>query len=248
VISANDTYRDIAIARGGKHPDDVVAVYSVPDRKWKTAARRQPVSGGKTTIGYVGIVAAQDGVDHLIRAGRALLDKGREDFQIVIVGDGPELASLQQLAAALEITDRVKFTGYQTGDALQELLSSFDIGVIPDPPNEYNDAISMNKVFEYSALGIPIVAYPLTETRRLLRDAAVYAEGDTSDDLATAIESLLADESLRQKISARSRDVGQTFDWENEAARLVAAYARLRPQPAGEASPVEQSRKDFELL
>lgn len=248
VISANDTYRDIAIARGGKHPGDVVAVYSVPDRKWKTAAKREPMSGDTTTIGYVGIVAAQDGVDQLIRAGRCLLDKGRNDFQIVIVGDGPELASLQELAAILQIADRVTFTGYQTGDALQQLLSSFDIGVIPDPPNEYNDAISMNKVFEYSALGIPIVAYPLTETRRLLHDAAIYAGGETSDDLAAAIESLLSDETLRQIISKRSREVGQTFDWENEAARLVAAYERLRPRPLGEALSVEQSRKDFELL
>ena len=52
-------------------------------------------------------------------------------------------------------------------------MSTFDIGVMPDPVNEYNDKISMNKVFEYSALGIPCVAYNLTETRRLLGELRV---------------------------------------------------------------------------
>ncbi len=45
--------------------------------------------------------------------------------------------------------------------------------------NEYNDKISMNKVFEYSALGIPSVSYDLTETRRLLGDAGRYAADAT---------------------------------------------------------------------
>lgn len=247
VISANDTYRDIAIARGGKRPGDVVTVYSVPDRKWKTATRREPVDGLRAVIGYVGIVAAQDGVDHLIRATRWILDAGHTNIQTVIVGDGPELNSLQQLSVTLGISDRVTFTGYQTGDALQDLLASFDIGVIPDPPNEYNDAISMNKVFEYSALGIPIVAYPLTETRRLLRDAAIYAEEGNPGALAAAIQRLLADEVLRREVAKRSLEVGRTFDWEKEAAHLVAAYERLRPQPAGEPAAF-RSRKDFKPL
>jgi glycosyltransferase involved in cell wall biosynthesis len=222
-------------------------VYSVPDRKWKTATRRETAPGRKTIIGYVGIVAAQDGVDHLIRATRWILDSGHTNIQTVIVGDGPELRSLQQLAVTLGIAERVTFTGYQTGDALQDLLASFDIGVIPDPPNEYNDAISMNKVFEYSALGIPIVAYPLTETRRLLRDAALYAEGDNPGALAAAIERLLVDVALRRKVADRSREVGRTFDWEKEAAHLVAAYERLRPQAAAEPASL-RNRKDLKPL
>jgi glycosyltransferase involved in cell wall biosynthesis len=231
VISANDTYRDIAIARGGKSPDDVVAVYSVPDRKWKTDIKHEREAHRRLVIGYVGIVAAQDGVDHLIRATRWILDSGRMNIQTVIVGDGPELRALQHLSVILGISDHVTFTGYQSGDALQELLSSFDIGVIPDPPNEYNDAISMNKVFEYSALGIPVAAFPLTETQRLLGDAAVYAEGNTTGALAAAIQRLISDEVLRKRTAKRSREIGRTFDWEKEAARLVAAYERLKPQP-----------------
>lgn len=232
VVSANDTYRDIAIARGGKKPGDVVAVYSVPDRKWTTNAKREREPHRRLVIGYVGIVAAQDGVDHLIRATRWILDSGRMNVQTVIVGDGPELRALQHLSVILGISDHVTFTGYQTGDALQELLSSFDIGVIPDPPNEYNDAISMNKVFEYSALGIPVVAFPLTETRRLLGDAAIYAEAETSAALAVAIQRLISDEVLRKRTAVRSREIGCGFDWDKEAARLVAAYERLTPQPA----------------
>src|SRR3546814_7776542 len=58
------------------------------------------------------------------------------------------------------------------------LFRSFDVGVIPDPMNSFNDKISMNKVFEYSALGVPSVSYPLTETKRLLGDVGTYAGED----------------------------------------------------------------------
>ena len=49
--------------------------------------------------------------------------------------------------------EHITFTGYLRGDDLLAALSTFDIGIIPDPVNEYNDKISMNKVFEYSAFG-----------------------------------------------------------------------------------------------
>ena len=56
----------------------------------------------------------------------------------------------------------------------------------PDPVNETNDKMSMNKVFEYCALGIPTAAYPLTETRRLLGEAGIYAPTPDPQGLARA--------------------------------------------------------------
>ncbi len=50
-------------------------------------------------------------------------------------------------------SDHVVFTGYLSGQTLLAHISAFDIGVIPDPYNEANDVMSMNKVFEYCALG-----------------------------------------------------------------------------------------------
>ncbi len=231
VVSANDTFREIAISRGGKRPDKVVTVYSVPDktRIRRVAADESVRHGKKFVLGYVGIIGDQDGVDHMVAAVEHLVRAKRfTDFHAVVVGDGPALASTRELAVSRGLSDYITFTGYLTGEALLRHLSTFDVGIIPDPVNVYNDKISMNKVFEYTALGIPSVAYPLTETRRLLGRAGVYANGIKPTDLANACHSLLSDDCLRASCSQAARRLAeQSFSWDKEEEKYIAAYESL---------------------
>lgn len=237
VISANDTFRDIALDRGGKKPDDVITVYSVPDRNRMRRVEPHPdiTKLGKTILGYVGIIGDQDGVDHLVRLVDILKSKhGRSDFHAVIVGDGPALNSVKQLASSLGLDDEITFTGYKSGEELLKYLSTFEIGIIPDPVNVYNDKISMNKVFEYSALGIPSVTYPLTETTRLLRGTSSVSENDQPEGLAKACLTLLDDTAKRTEMGRRAQKLAdEHFDWDHEAAKLRAAYDRFFPATAG---------------
>ena len=236
VITANETYRSLAVERGGKDPSDVVTVYSVPDR---SRIKRVPENvslraGARLVLGYIGIIGDQDGVDHLVRAMHQLCVKeGRADIRAAIVGDGPALASVRALADELGVAEHITFTGYLKGEQLLAAMSTFDIGVIPDPVNEYNDKISMNKVFEYSALGVPPVSYPLTETRRLLSTAGTYSDDATPEGLARACASLIDDEDLRRRKGQDAKALADArFDWNREAQKYVAAYDRLTPEPA----------------
>lgn len=236
VISANDTYRDIAIARGGKNPEHVTTVYSVPDRQKlrRVAPDAALRADARVVLGYVGIIADQDGVDHLVRMMHHIVhEEGREGVRAVVVGDGPALASVKELARSLGVADEVVFTGYLRGETLLAALSSFDIGIIPDPVNEYNDKISMNKVFEYSALGIPSVSYDLSETRRLLGDAGSFAGDATPAGLAAAALPLIDDEVHRRAMGARAGKLAEEkFNWTSEVEKYVAAYAGLVKQRA----------------
>ena len=98
--------------------------------------------------------------------------------------------------------------------------------------------MSMNKVFEYCALGIPTACYPLKETKRLLGDAGVYAPTLDPAGLAEACLSLMQDDALRARCSAEAaRLSAETFDWEHEAKKYVDAYERtLAPLIAGAAA------------
>jgi glycosyltransferase involved in cell wall biosynthesis len=231
VISANETFRQLAITRGGKKPEDVVTVYSIPNkaRFFKTEGNKALRAGKKTVIGYMGIIGDQDGVDNVVRmAAHLVRDHGLTDFQCLIVGDGPALESVKALAVDLKVTDVVTFTGYLSGQDFLNALSEFDIGVIPDPVNPYNDKISMNKVFEYSAMGTPIVAFNLGETRRLLGDVALYAETPDAAGLARQVAKLMQDDALRTKLGQDAKDrADRDFDWVKESAKYVAAYEGL---------------------
>ncbi|MEO1207704.1 MAG: glycosyltransferase family 4 protein [Pseudomonadota bacterium] len=227
-IATNGTFKSIAIDRGGMAEDKVFVVRSVPDlSKFRRVRPNEALRNDrKTVVGYVGIMGAQDGVDLLIEAMNDLVHgRGRDDVQCVIVGSGTELPRLRQMVRTFGLDDHVTFTGFLSGHPLLEAFSTFDIGVIPDPKNSYNDKISMNKVFEYMSLGIPFVQFDLTEGRETAGDAALYADNNSPIALGQQIARLVDDEALRSKLSKTGQDrADRLLQWDVERASLLAAY------------------------
>lgn len=227
-IATNDTFAQIAATRGGMDPERVFVVRSIPDlsRFKRTEPNVALRNGRKHLVGYVGIMGAQDGVDLLIRAMHQLVEvQGRQDIHCAIVGSGTALADLKRLAVQLDVEDYITFTGFQSGAPLMQSLSAFDIGVIPDPKNVYNDKISMNKHFEYMSLGIPFVQFDLVEGRKAAADVSLYATDNDPVSLADQMARLIDDRALRAELAAKGRERAQTLvRWEPERARLLAAY------------------------
>jgi len=245
-IATNATFKQIAVTRGGMDPDRVFIVRSIPDltrfkRIEPDAALRK---GRKTLLGYVGIMGAQDGVDLLVEAMADIVHKrGRTDVQCAVVGSGTELEGLKKLAIERKVDDYVTFTGFRSGDALLGAFSAFDVGVIPDPKNVYNDKISMNKVFEYMTLGIPFVAYDLDETRRTAGDAGLYAgAGNSPVELADNLLRLADDHALRASMGeAGKARASAELVWDRERDELLAAYELAFAKPGRRAAaPVRQ--------
>lgn len=230
VMSTNESYRDIAIERGGKDPDDVFVVRNGPDlsrfaNPVPDAAHR---NGRAEAVGYVGTMALQDGVDHMLYAVQHLVADGR-DVQALLVGDGPELESLQALAVELGIADHTTFTGRVAPGDVADLLASTDVCCCPDPPLPLNDHSTMIKVLEYLAVGRAIAMYDLTESRRSAGDHAEYATEKDPRALADAIARLLDDPEKRARLEAAGLErVEQQLAWGHQVPHLLAAYERAR--------------------
>jgi glycosyltransferase involved in cell wall biosynthesis len=234
-IATNETFKDIAIKRGGMSPERVFVVRSIPDltRFKRVAPKIELKNGRKNLIGYVGIMGAQDGVDLLVEAMHDLVNtKGRRDVQCLIVGSGTELPRLEAMVAVKGLKDYVTFTGFLSGEPLLQAFSTFDIGVIPDPKNTYNDKISMNKVFEYMTLGIPFVGFDLIEGRKASGEAALYAQNNDPLDLAEKMAQVLDDVDLRGALSEEGASRAKALlKWESERSRLLAAYELVLAEP-----------------
>jgi glycosyltransferase involved in cell wall biosynthesis len=234
VITANESFKALGSSRNGKRAEDIIVVHSFPDPAKFSAVslNSEPLVRGPLVVGYVGVIGDQDGVETLISALAVLRDRHLVGgFICRIVGDGPSCASVKELVGRLNLADCVEFTGFVTGQALLTHLSSFDIGIIPDPINGYTDNITMNKVFEYMFLGKPIVGFQLRETKRLVGNCGIFAEEETPEALAGAIEKLINNPDLRTKLGeAGRRRAGELFSWRADADKLVAAYERLRPK------------------
>lgn len=233
-IATNETFKDIAVRRGGMDADRVFVVRSIPDMsRFKRIAPQDSLRNGrKHLIGYVGIMGAQDGVDLLIDAMSEIVNcQGRRDVQCAIVGSGTELPRLMGMARDQGLDDYVTFTGFLSGEPLLQAFSSFDIGVIPDPKNTYNDKISMNKVFEYMSMGIPFVQFDLMEGRKIAGGAALYAANNSPVALAGELGRLLDNQELRSGLAEEGRARAKALlRWETERSRLLGAYEMaLRP-------------------
>jgi glycosyltransferase involved in cell wall biosynthesis len=230
-IATNETFKTIAVERGGMDPADVRIVRSIPDLgRFRRLDKDQSLSKGRKHLaGYVGIMGAQDGVDLLIRAMAEIVHGERRDaVQCAIVGSGTEMDNLKRLAADLGVAEHVTFTGFLSGEPLLKALSAFEIGVIPDPKNVYNDKISMNKVFEYMTLGIPFVAFDLIETRRTAGSACLYAADNSPRDLARQILRLADDETLAAATRTEGeRRLRSELSWDREQVELLRLYERV---------------------
>lgn len=119
----------------------------------------------------------------------------------------------------------MKFTGPLYGDDLRAYLATADVGVAPDPSNDLNDKLTMIKILEYMACGLPVVLYDLVEGRRSAGNAALYAKGNDPIDFAEQIETLLESESLRRRLGAVGRRrVHDGLNWEIEKQKFLQVY------------------------
>ncbi len=227
VISTNESYKRMALERGKKTSDKVFVVRNGPPLSF------QPVEPDSTLrsraphlIGYIGTMGPQDGVDYLLRVVQLLTTTlGRRDFLAVIVGGGDEEASLRALAVTLKIEKHVYFTGRVPDARVRTLLSSVDVCVQPDPFSPLNNKSTMNKMMEYMALGKPVVAFDLVETRVSGGDAAVYVTPNDELEFAREIASLMDDPVRRKRLGAAGRTaVATRLAWEYSVPCLVAAY------------------------
>lgn len=230
VISTNESFRELAIRRGGRAPESVRVVRNGPDPDQFRPLPPDPAirRGRGFLLGWVGQITEQAGLRDLLRALRHIVhDRQRADTHCLIIGDGPARAGLEVLAAELGVRDHVEFTGAQYDEDLVRHLSSCDVGVVCVGRTSHERSTAM-KTMEYMALELPVVQYDLLELRRSAGEVAVYAEPDDPLDLAERILWLAdhPDERARRGREGRRRVV-EELGWPHQARELVRAYAEL---------------------
>ena len=230
-IATNNSYRRIAIERGGMAPERVFVVRSGPSLERLKIQPPVPAlkRGRKHLVGYVGVMGRQEGIDYLLHAVSYIVHGlGRRDIQFGLVGGGTSLEEMKALAAELHIADYVTFTGRVPDAELLAMLNTADVCVNPDVATEMNDISTMNKVMEYMALAKPIVQFDLAEGRHSAQGASLYAARNDPLDMGTKIVELLDDPARRKTMGELGRRrVMEELEWQHEVPKLLAAYDAL---------------------
>lgn len=247
-IATNESFKEIAVTRGGKHPENVFVVRNCPDLKalHRRPFRQEIKKGKPLLVLYVGIMAQQDGLDLLLDSIEYVVKiEKREDTHFLLVGGGVMLRALRAMVEQKGLQEFVTFTGQVPHDEVVEYLSAADVGVAPDPKTPMNDNSTMIKIFEYMAFGLPMVLFDLKEGRNVAGPAALYAKPNDPADFAEQLSRLLDSSELRSQLGASgSKRIEERLNWESEKLSLLQAYAAARGELKGssDANPAAAQR------
>jgi len=226
-IATNESYKKIAINRGGMNPKLVQVVRSGPklDRLKLQAPKNEFKKGKKYLLGYLGVIGEQEGIDLLLESMLVIVEK-RKDIQLAIVGGGSDLEILKAMSQEKGLSKYVDFYGRVSDQKLLDILNTADVCVNPDKPTEMNNLSTMNKIMEYMALKKPIVQYDLKEGRFSAQKASLYAKD--SIDFANHIMYLIDHPKIRNEMGqfGYSRVVNE-LSWEFESKKLIKFYQQL---------------------
>lgn len=184
---------------------------------------------GPFRITYVGVIHEFRGLDLLLDI-LPHLTATNPDVELVIGGDGPYRKALERRAAALGVSDKVRFLGWVPADDVPRVISRSQVGVISNYPSDHTQNTIPNKLFDYMACGIPVVSTPLRPIERILEEwsCGLVIPPDDPEAAAAVFERLRADPDLRRKLGSNGKmAVGMRFNWWVEELTILREVRRL---------------------
>ncbi len=182
---------------------------------------------GKYVISYVGQISIERDLDVAIRAA-AILRHDIPDLRFVIVGDGPDRARLQRLAEELNLNDQVEFVGWVPFEVTATYIRLSKVCLIPQGSNDLIDNGTPHKLYQYMALGKPVVVSDAKAMRRVVLESGcgeIFRSGDERS-LADAI--LKIKSSHHEEYGAHGQiAVREKYNWQISARNLLELYQSL---------------------
>jgi glycosyltransferase involved in cell wall biosynthesis len=188
---------------------------------------------GVVRLVYAGALTPTYELDVVLDAlARIATDRPDQAFRLDVYGRGDAEPRLREQAARLGLADRVVFYGRIPIEDVPGAVAAADIGLAPTRHDEFTDASLSTKLFEYAAMGKPVVAtrLPLVEATFPEGTIRTYPAGD-SVALAQAILGLLDDPEARTGGVARTLAIVREASWEHHAVAYVELIRSLI-QPA----------------
>ena len=231
VIATNESYRQVAIRRGGVNPDKVVTVRSGPKiENFNPVPINDSWKGGKEyLVGYLGVMGPNDGLEYLLEAINYIVHSlNRTDIHFILIGSGDLQPKLKKICTRLRLDEFVEFTGRIPDEQVKEILSTADVAVAPDPRDPLNDVSTMNKIIEYMALEKALVCFDLREAKVSAGEAAIYAKPNDTEDFALKIIELLEQPERRQEMAKYGRKrFLDSLAWDHQKKHLLRLYQEL---------------------
>jgi glycosyltransferase involved in cell wall biosynthesis len=173
---------------------------------------------------YLGLLAPYQGTDMLLQAAADVLRREPDAFFLIMGFPGNE--RYRVLAERLGIAHRVSLPGQIPYLDAHRYLALGDVAVAP----KLSETEGNQKIFNYLATGLPVVAFDTPASREILGNRATFAKRGDVGSLAEQLVALLADPAVARRTGLAGRAIAlQNFSWERRGTELLRAYARMLP-------------------
>jgi glycosyltransferase involved in cell wall biosynthesis len=167
-----------------------------PSKNNGSLKKRYPIDDGLKLL-YVGRITKEKNL-HILSRAHKMLYQQRKDIQLIIVGDGPYLAEMQD---ELKGTPCV-FTGYLKGDNLATVYASCDIFIYPSTSDSFGQV-----VLEAQASGLPVIVTDrgAPQENIIAGKTGLAIKGDDADSIVDALQFLIANPTAARAMSRAAR-------------------------------------------
>lgn len=189
--------------------------------------------GNSRVLGFIGSFYAYEGLDLLVAALPAILER-IPDVKVLLVGGGPQDTALKQQVMALDLKDRVVFTGRVPHGEVNHYYNLVDVLVYPRHPMRLTELVTPLKPLEAMAQGRLMVASDVGGHKELIQDGktGVLFRAGNVGDLASKVVGLLRYEQGWASMKRNGRQFVETErNWASSVARYRAVYANVLQQP-----------------
>jgi glycosyltransferase involved in cell wall biosynthesis len=237
VITVNEACRRLFSSRGCP-VEKIGVVMNTPDEQLfpYRDAHTYPASRAKDrpfVIMYHGSLVERNGLDLAVEA-LAIAKKNLPSAELRIFGrTTPFLEQVMERSRSLGLQDSVKFLGPKRLEDLAQEIQSCDVGVIPNQRNAFTDINTPVRIFEYLALGKPVIAPQTPGIQDYFdREALFFFESGNASDLAQQLEYVYSNPGTIGDVAARGQQVYLNHTWQQERetfVRLVSRTLKLSP-------------------
>lgn len=174
---------------------------------------------------YVLSVGSREPGKNRVRLVRALAELRNEgiDCGLLVVGqDAWGYQREDDVVRQLGMQERVRFAGYAHSDDLPALHSAATVFAFPSLYEGFG-----LPVLEAMSCGAPVLTSNVSATAEIAGDAALLVDPMSTAAIRDGLRALLADESLRQRLSAAGRARAATYSWRRAADETFGVYERV---------------------
>jgi len=202
VITVCKENQDRIIQKYNYNENNLSIVHNTPISSW---FNEEPIFNNSPLIfNYMGYISKERNLENFILGFDLYCQDSSINYKLQIYGSGTELDNLKTITTKLKNKDNIQFFGNYNHQDLCKFINQGDIGILPYINDEFINTTISNKLFDYFAMGKPVLCSDVIPMKRILKEynCGIYHDCSTPEMCKNAISKIIENYSKKMSDNA----------------------------------------------